>query len=536
MTLNTDLSMTVPQREDGQRPVVATGACAGSPLRPRVFVDLTASMMHAGGQGPGVTRSEVETARRLLARPRLNPVPVVLDDDGTMFALGEETVETILTARPAAVAPRLRLRRPPEKVEKLAPAGEQPGGSAAPQPGAPPPQDERPSVLRMTTAAARTAVRNGVRMLPGAIREDSRAILIHGRQIVRTLLYGRRPAPVEADAACEQNAATLEPEAVGDPNANDVRLPALKAVVYPQAGDVLWTSGLRQGVAPLRRLAEMDRYRGMEVAAVCCDLAGLDHADLHPPIHAGAVVEAAALDLLRTATLVVARSEWSRGALLRFAEASGVAAPPVEVIPPGRDFAGAHPPTAAGGDALADLVGSRRFALTVGALEPRTNHLLLVRIWEALVADPAFDLDLVIVGRAGHGHQETERALEDSVLLGTRIKWIEPCPDGVLSSLFDATEVVLSPSFADDSGLPIIEALARGRPVIASNRGAQPEAAMGLATLLDPQDDRGWIEALRAIAHGGRRSVVPPEIPDWDCRAEAITRSLLALMSRSRGQ
>ena len=441
-----------------------------------------------------------------------------------MFALGDDQVGAILATRSGAAEPRLR--RPPPRT---------PGAVVAPPASPVAAQVVRPAALRVTGSAARALARNGVRLLPAAIREDARAILIHGRQIVRTAIH-RRPAAPPEPVHRRVAEPSVPPVPAREPVAKAALLSTFKAVVHPREGDVLWTAGVSDASAPLRRIAEMDRYRGMRIAAVFHGVIPSQDPEFGLSGRAAAVFEAAAIDLLRCASLVVTVSDWSRGALLRFAGEAGLAPPPIAVIRPGARVAGAHHD---GGDRpgpLAELIGTRRFALAVGPVATRSNLGLLVRIWETLVAQTAFDLDLLIVGPPARDDEDAARAVEELPLFGSRITWIEACPDDMLSSLYAASEAVLCPSFIDGWGLSVTEALAHGRPVVASARGAYAEAALATATLLDPQDLRAWTDAVLTIAAGPRRCVEPLAAPGWDGCAAAVAQSLLALMSPSRGR
>jgi glycosyltransferase involved in cell wall biosynthesis len=176
--------------------------------------------------------------------------------------------------------------------------------------------------------------------------------------------------------------------------------------------------------------------------------------------------------------------------------------------------------------------GRRRFALTVGTFEIRKNHRLLIDLWHELVADPGFDLDLVIVGMPGWRVDDVIARLEASPLFGTRIFWLRRLPDAALSWLYDNCHVMLFPSFYEGWGLPVVEALQHGRPVIASNRGATPEAGLGAALLLDPEDPAAWGAAIRMAAATPRQSITVARIPDWDTTAREMKSILAALTNR----
>ena len=76
------------------------------------------------------------------------------------------------------------------------------------------------------------------------------------------------------------------------------------------------------------------------------------------------------------------------------------------------------------------------------------------------------------------------------------------------------------------------EALGFGRHVIASNRGAIPEAALGLARLLDPEEEAIWLATIADAAAAPRLEVPPPpDLPTWDAASAVVGESMRRLMT-----
>jgi glycosyltransferase involved in cell wall biosynthesis len=172
------------------------------------------------------------------------------------------------------------------------------------------------------------------------------------------------------------------------------------------------------------------------------------------------------------------------------------------------------------------------FALVVGDLSPRKNVDLLVRIWPAIFA--ATGMTLVIVGPDGWG--------SDSLLAAIRAPsartWaarLEGVSDGQLRWLYERARVVLCPSVAEGWGLPVVEALAFGAPVLASRDPALAEAANGRATLLDSTDAAAWAGAIINRARSERVEFVTDAPPrTWIEVADETARTYRTLAAGDR--
>ncbi|HEX9636572.1 MAG TPA: glycosyltransferase family 1 protein [Acidobacteriota bacterium] len=169
----------------------------------------------------------------------------------------------------------------------------------------------------------------------------------------------------------------------------------------------------------------------------------------------------------------------------------------IRVIPHGVDPALLEPPTAA---ELAAYRGARpelpeRFILFVGTLEPRKNVALLLRAYAGLRRrHPA--IGLVLAGAAGWGPRPELPA--GCVGLG----YVAP---GQLRLLYHAALALALPSLDEGFGLPALEAMACGCPVVVSSAGALPEVVGAAGLVLDPHDAQGWSDALAALVESPAR-------------------------------
>jgi len=126
----------------------------------------------------------------------------------------------------------------------------------------------------------------------------------------------------------------------------------------------------------------------------------------------------------------------------------------------------------------------KRFVLTVTSFDPRKNFGTLIRAFE--LARGKCDIDLVVVGkdcqRYARDHDLAGRGLTESVHFPG---WIDQAD---LPGIYHAAEAFVFPSVYEEFGIPIVEAMACGCPVVSSNTGAIPELADGCAMLADPFD------------------------------------------------
>ncbi|HPF14132.1 MAG: glycosyltransferase family 4 protein [Planctomycetes bacterium] len=134
-----------------------------------------------------------------------------------------------------------------------------------------------------------------------------------------------------------------------------------------------------------------------------------------------------------------------------------------------------------------------RFLITAARIDRRKNHVLALRVFERLVAK-GFPHHWVVVGPLGYGYQDFVEALRQSPVRH-RVHWLRMVEDGELSSLLAAADLMLWPSHNEGFGLPPLEAMANGTPVVTSRCTSLEEVCGDAAILLDPSDEDGFFEA-----------------------------------------
>ena len=145
-----------------------------------------------------------------------------------------------------------------------------------------------------------------------------------------------------------------------------------------------------------------------------------------------------------------------------------------------------------------------KFVLYIGVLEPRKNLPTLVRAFKTLTERGGAHT-LVIVGRKGWMYDELFRTIA-SLGLAERVIFTGYAPEEDLPLLYNAADVFVYPSFYEGFGLPVLEAMACGAPVITSNISSMPEIVGNAGILVNPYHADELADAmLRLIQNGDLR-------------------------------
>lgn len=147
-----------------------------------------------------------------------------------------------------------------------------------------------------------------------------------------------------------------------------------------------------------------------------------------------------------------------------------------------------------------------RYVLFVSTLEFRKNHALAVKVWYKLldevragVRDASSVPQLVFAGRIGLGVADLLQQLDNSRWLSGRVRLIRDPTDAELRALYEGCLFTLLPSLAEGWGLPVGESLALGKPCLAANSTALPEAGGDLCRYFDPEDVGSAHRAVAAL-------------------------------------
>ncbi len=129
----------------------------------------------------------------------------------------------------------------------------------------------------------------------------------------------------------------------------------------------------------------------------------------------------------------------------------------------------------------------RRYVLALGTIEPRKNLKSLLHAWAMLGEDAeAAQPRLLVAGGRGWLADDLP-ALAERLGLGDSVRWLGRVPDADLPALVAGAECLVYPSLYEGFGLPVLEAMASGTPVVTSNVSSLPEIAGDAALLVDPR-------------------------------------------------
>jgi glycosyltransferase involved in cell wall biosynthesis len=193
--------------------------------------------------------------------------------------------------------------------------------------------------------------------------------------------------------------------------------------------------------------------------------------------------EEQARDAAARSDLVIAVSEFTARQVVDYL---GVDAARLRVIHHGVRLPAVEPP---------DVRDRERIVLNVGTIQKRKNLARLVKAFEQLGSE----WRLVLAGSVGFGAEDVLRAVEASPAR-ERIELPGYANGSALANWYERASIFAFPSLDEGFGMPVLEAMARGVPVLTSNCSALPEVGGDAAVLVNPEDTEEIAGNLRALA------------------------------------
>lgn len=178
----------------------------------------------------------------------------------------------------------------------------------------------------------------------------------------------------------------------------------------------------------------------------------------------------------------------------------------------------------------ADITRERPYILFVGTLEPRKNLLRVLRAFQELIKKGLKSHRLVIAGAQGWGKFQigeymVQLGIEDYVELTGRVD------DERLFGLYQGADFLLMPSLYEGFGLPLVEAMAFGLPVISSNVSSMPEVVGDAGLLVNPLDTKAIECAMSSLVQNqqlkqelGEKAILQAQNFSWDLAAYKLLK------------
>jgi len=244
-------------------------------------------------------------------------------------------------------------------------------------------------------------------------------------------------------------------------------------IVSPRSGDIFLGLDLASRILPLQsRRIQTWRNRGVHIACVIYDLLPIRHPQWFNSGHAAAF-ERWLLFIKDHCDHAICISRTVQSELVDW---MAVHAPDrlsemkIATIKLGGDFSSkvsSQASQSADNIVRAHLKGDE-FILIVGTIEPRKGHSYLLDAFDHMSTGSyrAFP-SLVIVGRPGWKTENLQDRIRDHALLGKKLFWFDDADDALVEALYRSCSGVILPSLAEGFGLPLAEALAYGKPVLA---------------------------------------------------------------------
>ena len=204
---------------------------------------------------------------------------------------------------------------------------------------------------------------------------------------------------------------------------------------------------------------------------------------------------AAYADLAQRATRIVCVSESARDA---FRKLHDIALDRFAVIHHGVGSSFARQPAAAIAAVRQRFRLPPRFVLFVGLISARKNLSRLIRAFDAIAASTP-DLSLVLAGGSAHGSEEVDAEIARAQAR-SRIQRLGFVPDADLPALYAAANGFAFPGLVEGFGMPMIEAMACGTPVLAADRPVTHEVAGDAALIVNGEDEAALAAGLSRLS------------------------------------
>ncbi len=189
------------------------------------------------------------------------------------------------------------------------------------------------------------------------------------------------------------------------------------------------------------------------------------------------------------ADVVIVNSEYTKNRFINYCKSHFLRQPEVRIALIGIEDKFADDESVMSDD---DCLIKGDYFITVSTVEPRKNHLLLLQVWREIAEERKDPPRLVIVGKRGWNNSGTFTFLDRNQSIRSHVSELSGLSDHQLISLMKGAKAMLFPSFVEGWGMPVVEAMALGLPIVCSDIPAFVESGQNIPIYKSPIDGLGW--------------------------------------------
>lgn len=239
---------------------------------------------------------------------------------------------------------------------------------------------------------------------------------------------------------------------------------------------------------------------------------------------------------LMHADIIISSAKATRDAINDLSEKLGLDKRESYVIPLGSDFKKENNNERVDRNVIRSLK-SKKYALIVGTIEPRKNHELLLKAFDKALFDK--NICLVFAGKFGWNIDELKQKIENHPKLNKKLFHFTGVNDATIDYLYKNAFVTLFPTFNEGYGLPLVESIERGTPVLASDIAVLREIGTDFCGYFDPYSEDSLIDAVSEYLYNTEkykqaRKHLNDYVPiTWDKSADLMAQAVLSLNVKS---
>lgn len=205
--------------------------------------------------------------------------------------------------------------------------------------------------------------------------------------------------------------------------------------------------------------------------------------------------------------------------------------PEIEDIPLGSDLAATFPTRGLPADVseLRAWVARHRTLLSVGTIEPRKGHrCVLQAMSEHWRCHPGDDLALLVIGKPGWKTEDLQSEFRLHPEYGRRLRWLDSASDELLAEMYRSADGLVAASRGEGFGLPLLEALAHGMPVLARDLAVFREIGGALLQYFTDDSPTALASSIEnwLTSRPDRGTMANSTLPTWNDSAVALVDAL----------